>query len=389
MVVDNAPSDDATARLVRAHAGVRHVVEPRAGLDHARNRALAEARGALLAYTDDDVLPDPEWARSIVDAFRQVPEAAAVTGLVLPAELRHVAQLLFESYGGFGRGFDRRWWHVEDRTRPRTSRVLKNTGRFGTGANMAFRTAALRALGGFDPALDVGTESLGGGDLEVFFRVVKSGATLLYDPGVVVRHRHRDRLDTLDVQIEQWGSGMAAYEAAARRRFPDERAAFDQFDHALELAWFRRRQLLSYVREAFPRELIASELRGRRAGADRYARASRVLGDHAPAPPVASPLAPLESHRDFAVDLREPLLPLSGAERARRVSVRLRRGGRDITSFEIRNGGQPVGRARLAEAIATVAPEAVLGESRDAALASLHRRTSVAAAPAPAPASSR
>jgi glycosyltransferase involved in cell wall biosynthesis len=389
LVVDNAPSNEATARVARELPTARYVVEPRPGLDHARNRALAEARGEMLAYTDDDVIPDPEWAASIARGFEHAPEAAAITGLVLPAELRHAAQLLFESYGGFGRGFDRIWWHVDDRAQPRTSATLKNTGRFGTGANMAFRTAALEALGGFDPALDVGTESLGGGDLDVFFRVVKSGATLLYDPGVVVRHRHRDRLDALGQQLEQWGSGMAAYEAAARRRFPDEGAAFDRFDRSLELGWFRRRQLLSYLREAFPRDLIACELRGRRAGADRYARASQATGAAMSMMRPASVVPPLEPHRAYDVDLRQPLMALAGSDRARQVSVRVRRGDRDIATIAIRNGGQPVGRARLAEGIAAAVPMAVLGESPERVLSSLHQRMRRTVAPVRAPVSSR
>ena len=54
LVVDNAPSTAATERLVRAnYPGVRFIREPRPGLNHARNRAVREARGTIVAFIDD------------------------------------------------------------------------------------------------------------------------------------------------------------------------------------------------------------------------------------------------------------------------------------------------------------------------------------------------
>ena len=74
---------------------MRYVCEPRPGLNWARNRAIIEAQGEIIAYTDDDCLVDPGWVRSFVQVFMENPEAAAVTGLVLPAELETEAQNLF------------------------------------------------------------------------------------------------------------------------------------------------------------------------------------------------------------------------------------------------------------------------------------------------------
>ena len=109
VVVDNAPLTDATRVLVeRRFPSFRYILEPRPGLDWARNRALAEARGEILAYTDDDVVVDGRWAREIGAAFADDSGIAAVTGLVVPFELETPAQQLFEHYRGFGRGFRRR-----------------------------------------------------------------------------------------------------------------------------------------------------------------------------------------------------------------------------------------------------------------------------------------
>ncbi|MBA3555788.1 MAG: glycosyltransferase family 2 protein, partial [Gemmatimonadales bacterium] len=191
LVVDNAPTNDRGERVVRGrHPRVRYVREPEPGLDHARNRAIVEATGEILAFTDDDVVVDPAWARALAEAFAGDPEVVAVTGLVVPWELETDAQVLFERYRSFARGF------VPGRVKmdPSTGSMgwrYGNTGRFGTGANMAFRREVFGRVGPFDPALGPGTISRGGDDLEMLFRLLKAGGALRYEPRAVVRHRHR------------------------------------------------------------------------------------------------------------------------------------------------------------------------------------------------------
>ena len=88
IVVDNAPSSNATERLVRlCHPHVRYVCEPRPGLDWARNRAIMEAKGEIIAYTDDDVIVDAGWVNALAQIFVENSEVMAVTGLVMPYEL--------------------------------------------------------------------------------------------------------------------------------------------------------------------------------------------------------------------------------------------------------------------------------------------------------------
>src|SRR5215211_4295548 len=68
--IDNPPSTDATARLVRdCYPQMRYICEPRPGLDWARNRAIAEARGDIIAFTDDDVVVDSGWLSALAAAF--------------------------------------------------------------------------------------------------------------------------------------------------------------------------------------------------------------------------------------------------------------------------------------------------------------------------------
>src|SRR6185503_13879751 len=88
VVVDNN-SSDATARVVDAFAAtarirVRYLFVGRQGLSHARNTGLAHANGAVVAFTDDDVGPAPEWLASISIAMRE-SGADIMGGRILPA----------------------------------------------------------------------------------------------------------------------------------------------------------------------------------------------------------------------------------------------------------------------------------------------------------------
>ena len=89
------------------------------------------------------------------------------------------AQVYFEKYGGFGCGLEARTFPPsKERT---TSPDPRWAIECGTGANMAFRRSVFSEVGPFDPALDVGTPTNGGGDIEMFYRVLKEGHALRYD----------------------------------------------------------------------------------------------------------------------------------------------------------------------------------------------------------------
>jgi len=277
LVVDNAPDTEATARLVATYSSrVRYFCEPRPGLDWARNHAAREARGDIVAYTDDDVSVDPGWVKAIADAFEEEPHAMCVTGLVLPDELDTPAQLLFEKYGGFGRGFKRWVYRVDAEAGQSAGKLYGGTGRFGTGANMAFRRRFFETEGFFDPALDVGTPSNGGGDLEMFFRVLKAGAALVYEPAAMVRHRHRRDYASLKKQIANNGIGFYAYLVRTAQAYPEERAALARLGTWWLWWWNVRRLLRALVRpRAFPVDLIVAELKGSFIGLRRYAASRR------------------------------------------------------------------------------------------------------------------
>ncbi|MFB7947543.1 glycosyltransferase family 2 protein [Kitasatospora phosalacinea] len=220
LLVDNAPTGPATEQLVaeRYPGRVRYLCEPVPGLSRARNRGLAAARGTICAFTDDDALADPGWLVALAAAFAADRRAGCVTGLVVPAELDTLAQQLFERYAGTERGWTARDWNLGAPDAGPLDRY--STGRCGIGANMAFRTELLRALGGFDPATGTGTPACGGEDLLAFHLVLTAGRTVAYRPDAVVWHRHRRTLRALTVQVRGLGTGFGAYLAAALRRRP-------------------------------------------------------------------------------------------------------------------------------------------------------------------------
>jgi O-antigen biosynthesis protein len=221
LVVDNAPVTTATRDLVASRfAGrVDYLHEPCPGLAVAHNRGLAGAGGTVVAFTDDDVIADPHWLSALTAPFTTDPALGCVTGLILPARLATPAQILLESHGGFAKGFEPRLY---DPAAPPADEPLFpfTAGSFGSGANMAFRAEALRAVGGFDPATGTGTPARGGDDLYAFVRLLTAGHRLRYTPEALVWHHHRETWQDLTNQAYGYGAGLTAYLTAILVRRP-------------------------------------------------------------------------------------------------------------------------------------------------------------------------
>ena len=260
LVVDNAPPDDGTRALVAAQPGVRYTCEPRPGLNFARNRAVREASGTLLAFLDDDVVVDARWWAGLQEAWTENPDAAAFTGLVVPYALDTDAQVLFEQRGGFRRGVDKLRYHGQDLSG--NPLYPCGAGLFGAGANMAFRRDVLLDLGGFDEALDTGPPLPGGGDLDIFYRVIRAGYPLVYEPQQLAFHEHRRTLEGLRRQYRSWGLGFMAFLAKSYQADPPRRARLRR----LAAWWFRDQlwQLLKSLlgRHVVPPRMILAELEG-------------------------------------------------------------------------------------------------------------------------------
>ncbi len=259
VVIDNAPSDDRTQTLVSTLSTVRYVQEPKPGLNFARNRALKEASTELLAFLDDDVVVDRQWLKGLMTAWAENPDAAACTGLVLPYELKTEAQILFERRGGFGRGFEKiRYGQVL----PNNPLYPCGAGIFGAGCNMTFRRDVLLKLGGFDDALDTGAPLPGGGDLDMFYRVIRSGNAFVYEPQYLVYHQHRQEYEKLRRQYWTWGLGFMAF---VTKSYQSDLAQRSQFRRLVQW-WFKDqgKQLIKSLmgRHSLPSEMVLAELWG-------------------------------------------------------------------------------------------------------------------------------
>ena len=213
LIIDNSDSPEPLvskmAERFKKDTKVRHVHEPLRGLSRARNRGWAEAKGEIVAFTDDDVIVDRYWLSRIAAGFGSETNVGAVTGSIVPAELETPAQDWLEQYGGFNKGFERQVYDLDQHKRPEPLYPF-DSGRFGSGANIAVSHEALDKLGGFANDLGAGTKAWGGEDIDILRRIVSAGFKIVYEPGALMWHRHRRSYDALRKQMYRYGVGLSA-----------------------------------------------------------------------------------------------------------------------------------------------------------------------------------
>jgi hypothetical protein len=141
---------------------------------------------------------------------------------------------------------------------------------------MAFRTACLRELGGFDDVLGTGTPAMGGDDLAAFFDVITSGHRLVYEPAAIVLHRHHRHYAGLRRQTYGYGAGLGAFLTRCFLRDPRMALAFLRHAPALR----RRAARILRPRPAgglppYPVDLTVQQWLGLLSGPWRYAVSRR------------------------------------------------------------------------------------------------------------------
>lgn len=275
VVVDNNPASGRTPPVVAEFPAVRLVSEPRTGLSYARNAGIAASAGAVVISTDDDVLVPPDWLEKLVAPLARA-DVMVVTGNVLPLELETRAQSLFELYGGLGRGFERQEY-AEGWFRRYRRRAVP-TWHIGATANAAFRAAIFAdpEIGMLDEALGAGTPTGCSEDTDLFYRVLKAGHTIVYEPDAFLWHRHRRDMRALRRQIYSYSKGHVAYHLATFFRDHDWRALYRI---AVELPrahlWQLKRRLKR--RSDYPMHMIAIEVLGNLAGPLALWRSKRMV----------------------------------------------------------------------------------------------------------------
>ena len=184
VVADNGSTDDTPAIVDRARGGstcLRYLYVPGPGKSRAVNAAVAIARGDLLAFTDDDVLPEPEWIEGLVRAVEE-SDADFVGGRILPIwEVPPPRWMSPALYGVLA---------IPDNGDVRLEiSAAAQSPAMPIGANMAVRAATIRRLGGLRTDLGKLSGSLRTGeDHEFFLRLLHNQCRGVYEPTALVRH---------------------------------------------------------------------------------------------------------------------------------------------------------------------------------------------------------
>jgi glucosyl-dolichyl phosphate glucuronosyltransferase len=184
LVVDNNSKDHTravTGEVCLRHPGrIRYFFEGQQGLSNARNTGIREARGEIVAFTDDDVTVDSSWLLNLTASLHDGIWAGA-GGRVRPPQR-----------------FTQPEWLTLDGGIMDSSGVLAlfdagtdagELQRPPFGANMAFRKSMFQKYGGFRPELGrCGDNLIGNEDTEFGVRLLAGGERLRYEPSAVVYH---------------------------------------------------------------------------------------------------------------------------------------------------------------------------------------------------------
>lgn len=188
-----------------------YIVEKKQGLSFARNRAIHEASGPIIAFIDDDAIAAEHYLETLVNFFDQNPEVDAGGGKILPyyyPEGSHPKWLSKYMLGLIS------CLDIGDEVKP--------FKRYPMGCNMAFRKSTFDRAGLFNTQLGRNKKNLAGSEeKEIFIRIKKAGMKVYYIPKASVQHiipqerLHQDYIERLSrgigsserVILEQMGFG--------------------------------------------------------------------------------------------------------------------------------------------------------------------------------------
>lgn len=222
IVVDNSPGTGRVHDVLRDIDDERLTIisEPIKGVSAARNAGIAQARGMLIAFTDDDANPMADWIANLVTTFAEdtTNTVHAVTGRVVGIDMDTVEQQWFENAGVFDKGTTPLVWTTRTSPlvgvlgeAPDSSVFFPYTcGEVGSGNNVCLHRSVINLVGTFDEVLGAGTPTRGGEDLDMFRRVLEADCTIIYQPRAVVGHHHRPDMQALTDQMFGYGVGMSA-----------------------------------------------------------------------------------------------------------------------------------------------------------------------------------
>lgn len=189
IVVDDG-STDTTAAIAREYY-VRVISTENRGLSNARNTGLAAATGEIVAYLDDDASPDPHWLQYLAATFLTTDSVGGGGPNIAPPGDGFVAECVDNAPGN-----------------PVHVLLTDQEAEHIPGCNMAFRKAALEAVGGFDPQCRVA-----GDDVDICWRLRERGGKIGFNPAAMVWHHRRNRVRMYWKQQKGYGKAEALLES--------------------------------------------------------------------------------------------------------------------------------------------------------------------------------
>jgi cellulose synthase/poly-beta-1,6-N-acetylglucosamine synthase-like glycosyltransferase len=189
IVVDDG-STDRTLEICRACPAVRLIRTDHGGPSRARNLGIRAARGCLVAFTDSDCIPEPQWLRELERGFLH-SGVAGVGG----------DQRSPEGESAFGRTVQEYFKLIGFVTRYVSREKALTPIPHNPSCNVAYRKEALAAIGGF-PEDQFPCE-----DLAVDLQLRKRGYELYFNPGAVVGHFRPANYGDFARMMRRYGSG--------------------------------------------------------------------------------------------------------------------------------------------------------------------------------------
>ncbi len=180
LVIDNNSTDNTRSvveSFSNARPSPRYLLETKQGLDHGRNRAIAEARGQYIVLADDDILMEPTWLRELVSPLVADAEhkIGVVGGEVVPVFPDGLPPWMSDAHTPLDYRND---------AGPLPAHQLP------MGANFAFPRWVFDRHGQFHTDLDrQGTKLFGGGDAEIIRRLRAAGLEVWFVPAAKVFHQ--------------------------------------------------------------------------------------------------------------------------------------------------------------------------------------------------------
>jgi GT2 family glycosyltransferase len=199
VVVVDQSRDDATKTIIERRQGngvpIVYVRQQRRGLSASRNAALAQVSHPIVAVTDDDCVPDPGWIAAIERVFRSPTAPHALTGRVLPLGPEvpgtYVVATRESPVGTEFSGKALPWL-------------------IGSGNNFAVKRDWFVRIGGCDERLGVGSPGKAAEDMDLFYRLLRVGARIRYEPDALVYHERTSKTRRLATRWS-YGYGLGAF----------------------------------------------------------------------------------------------------------------------------------------------------------------------------------